>query len=54
MVCPLLMPQPEGKPLSLTMATSQPGEGTWKGKDGGWGALLKLGMVDWGTTYINI
>ena len=47
--CPLLVPQPEGKQLSLTMATRQPGEGTGKGKDGGW--LLKLGMVDWGTTY---
>jgi len=43
------VPQPEGKQLSLTMATRQPGEGTGKGKDGGW--LLKLGMVDWGTTY---
>ena len=33
-------PQPEGKPLLVTMATRQPGEGKGKGKDGGsdWGA----------------
>jgi len=28
-------PQPEGKPLLVTMATRQPGEGKGKGKDGG-------------------
>ncbi|CAL1141562.1 unnamed protein product [Cladocopium goreaui] len=31
-------PQPEGKPLLVTMAVHQPGEGKGKGKDGGWGA----------------
>ena len=31
-------PQPEGKPLLVTMATRQPGE-KGKGKDGGRGAL---------------
>ena len=31
-------PQPEGKPLLVTMGTRQPGEGKGKGKDGGWGA----------------
>ena len=36
-------PQPEGKPLLVTMAAHQPGEGKGKGKDGGRAAeLLKL------------
>ena len=30
-------PQPEGKPLLVTMAAHQPGEGKGKGKDGGVG-----------------
>jgi hypothetical protein len=35
-------PQPEGKPLLVTMATRQPGEGKGKGKDGGWGHYLSI------------
>ena len=41
-------PQPEGKPLLVTMATRQPGEG--KGKDGGWGAAE---AGDGGMTYMT-
>jgi hypothetical protein len=43
-------PQPEGKPLLVTMATRQPGEGKGKGKDGGWGAAE---AGDGGMTYMT-
>ena len=38
-------PQPEGKPLLVTMAAHQPGEGKGKGKakDGGWAAEVGAG-----------
>ena len=40
--------QPEGKPLLVTMAAHQPGEGKGKSKDGGWGGAE---VGDCGITY---